>query len=305
MQHSRIPRTFSLLLLFGSFELLNAEAGCLESAPKPSHSLFEKCLSLGTFGMNRGAYSRLPYETADDGLEKEHFPPKGPRSALLDFTKKNTGRLLALMESDLPEICSYYYEGVNYNLKNNKDKLALHLRKHKAPHFEKALLKQVFEKDNNLSVADMVRLSKEFSEKAIKLGDAIFKDQLIPHAGSLEPSYQKNYLKKMNATLASLKGEATNYAPSDCDYLNAPINHLYGLIQLSRLTAAITKSSCPVEYNLLDLESQQAEVSRRIDRDWKASVRKAVLGKGSRDEMPTFDDAGNSETEEERNRSAK
>jgi|GEM_PF-6139593 len=294
MRFGKLPNICFYLMLAGSPGVLEAEAGCLENAPKPSSSLFEKCSSFGAFGANRGAYSHMPYEKADDGIEKEHSPPRGPRTFLLDFTKKNTGRLFELMQRELPEVCAYYYEGLRYNLRDHREKLALHFRKRKAGAFEKELLAQVFENENKLSVGDLVRLSKEFSDKAIKLGDEIFKDQLIPHAGSLEPSYQKEYLGKLNATLASLKGEPKEYVASDCDYLNAPINHLYGLIHLSRLTAAMAKDSCPEDYQKLDLESRQVGMRRKIEGDWRTAVRKAVLGNRSSEEAPVRDEAGSS-----------
>ena len=282
------------LFLAGTAWIPIAQAGCLESAPKPSAALLEKCKTLGTFGMNRGATTYIPYEKADDGGEKEHSPPKGPRTFLLDFTKSNTGRLLELMEGELLQVCAYYYEGTKYNLKDSKENMAFLIHKNNAPAFEKKFLHQVFKEKNELSVADLARLSKEFSSKATSLGDAIFKDQLIPHAGSLEPSYQKEYLGKMKATLASLKGDTKDYVPSDCDYLNAPINHLYGLIQLSRLTAAMAKDSCPEEVKALDLDSKLTTVRTKIERDWSMAVHKAVLGSHSREGTLEQEDAGSS-----------
>jgi hypothetical protein len=270
------------------------QAGCLEESPKPNERISATCSELGTNALYRGSYSYIPYELAPDGLWKEHHPPIGERSALLDFTKAHTGKLLRLATKELPKYCAYYYHGVHYDTKNGKENMEFIFKRSKMNGYDQALLDQVMKGDNHLSVNDLAAISSELAAGACELGEQIFKNQLVSHAGALDADYRGEYLRKMRLVIASLNKAPKEFQASDCDYLNAPINQLYGLVQISRLTAQMVKNSCPAEYNDLKLESEQKELSSKVDREWKRAANQAVNG-GEAENDPSPTDNGSAQ----------
>lgn len=286
-----LPRVNAVLFAFALLCVPLARAGCLDETPKPNADIGKACSKFGNFAVNRGAYADTPYEDAPDGWPKEHRVPVGPSSELLDFTKANTGKLAKLITDDLPKPCAYYYGGTRYDLSDSKQRMTFLLKRNKASPFDKVLLDQVVKRSNHMTVRDLAKMSRDLADAAQKLGDKIFKDQLIPHAGSLDESYQKDYLRKMRLVIASLGKEAVQYQPSDCDYLNAPINHLYGLIQLARLTARMVKTSCPADYDAMKLEASQQELRVKVDQEWAQAANVAVTGSKTQSSATT--DAGN------------
>lgn len=270
-----------MTLAFAAVQALSftplVHASCLDESPKFNDAIGEQCEQFMRMASYRGAYSELPYELAADGKYKEHFPPPADPSDLLTFTKEHSGKLNKIFKSEIPVFCAYYFRGQIFNLKDGKERMSYFILKNRSSSFDKILLTQANERKAKLQLRDLVAISEKSTAEALLLGDKIFTDILLPHAGSLAPDYRMEYLRKMNAVLASLNENAEQYQASDCDYLNAPVNHLYGLIQMSRLTSQMVKASCPNEYMKLGLEAHQERLRQMVNYEWSRAVHSAVL----------------------------